>query len=573
MSHPLVVAGRGGELRCRGWRQESILRMLENNLEIGERPEDLVIYAGRGKAARDWASYHEIVEALHYLGEDETLVIQSGKPVGIWQTQRAAPLVVMANGNVTAGPSPEEFYALLDAGLTIWPGMTAAAWQYIGPQGIVQGTYESFTAAGRTYFGGSLAGRTILTGGCGGMGGAQPMAGKLAGASILVAEVNEERLRRRQDSGYLDEYTTDLSVAIDRWLATARGGETGSVGVVANVVEVMETLLARRMTPDIVTDQTTTDPRDGSCPIGLSASEAERLRVEDPDELVVLARTTLARHVRAMLEFRRRGAVVFEYGNWLRREALRAGVDDAMEIPSFVTQFIRPMFCEAIGPFRWIAISGSETTITRIDSLLTEMFTDVPRVTQWLAKAQSLAFTGLPARICWLGHHERTRAALAVNELIGSGAISGPVAFTRDHLDAGSASIPERETEAMLDGSDAIADWALLNAMLNGAAGADLIALHGLAGRSQSAGVTLIADGSADAAERIERVLEADTGLGILRYADAGYGAATAAAERDGLGIERQLAVRRAADGRAATQAPARQAPATQAPATHRAPA
>jgi urocanate hydratase len=526
--------------------------MLENNLEIGERPEDLVIYAGRGKAARDWTSYHEIVEALHHLGEDETLVIQSGKPVGIWQTQHAAPLVVMANGNVTAGPSPEEFYALLDAGLTIWPGMTAAAWQYIGPQGIVQGTYESFMAAGRTYFGGSLAGRTILTGGCGGMGGAQPMAGKLAGASILVAEVNEERLRRRQDSGYLDGYTTDLSSAIDRWLATARGGEAGSVGVVANVVEVMEMLLERRMTPDIVTDQTTTDPRDGYCPIGLSASEAERLRVDDPDELVVLARTTLARHVRAMLEFRRRGAVVFEYGNWLRREALRAGVDDAMEIPSFVTLFIRPMFCEAIGPFRWIAISGSEATITRIDSLLTEMFSDVPRVTQWLAKAKSIAFTGLPARICWLGHHERTRAALAVNELIGSGAIEGPVAFTRDHLDAGSASIPERETEAMIDGSDAIADWALLNAMLNGAAGADLIALHGLAGRSQSAGVTLIADGSSGAAERIERVLETDTGLGILRYADAGYQAATAAAERNGLGIERQLAARRA-DGPAAT--------------------
>ena len=307
-------------------------------------------------------------------------------------------------------------------------------------------------------------------------------------------------------------------------------------------------LLERRMTPDIVTDQTTTDPRDGYCPIGLSASEAERLRVDDPDELVVLARTTLARHVRAMLEFRRRGAVVFEYGNWLRREALRAGVDDAMEIPSFVTLFIRPMFCEAIGPFRWISISGSEATITRIDSLLTEMFSDVPRVTQWLAKAQGIAFTGLPARICWLGHHERTRAALAVNELIGSGAISGPVAFTRDHLDAGSASIPERETEAMVDGSDAIADWALLNAMLNGAAGADLIALHGLAGRSQSAGVTLIADGSSGAAERIERVLEADTGLGILRYADAGYQAATAAAERNGLGIERQLAAFRAAE-------------------------
>jgi urocanate hydratase len=493
--------------------------MLENNLEIGERPEDLVIYAGRGKAARDWESYHRITEALRYLEEDETLVIQSGKPVGIWRTHPAAPLVVMANGNVTAGPSPEEFYELLDAGLTIWPGMTAAAWQYIGAQGIVQGTYESFMAAGRTFFGGSLAGRTILTGGCGGMGGAQPLAGKLAGASILVAEVHSERLRRRKDTGYLDEYTADVSGAIEQWLTAARGGVARSVGVVANVVEVMEALLERGILPDIVTDQTTTDPRDGYCPVGLSALETTRLRADAPDELVALARQTLARHARAMLEFQRRGSIVFEYGNWLRREALRAGVEEAMEIPSFVTLFIRPMFCEAIGPFRWIAISGSEATIATIDALFAELFSDVPRVTEWLEKAKTIAFTGLPARICWLGH-------------------------------------PERETEAMADGSDAISDWALLNALLNGAAGADLIALHGLAGRSQSAGVTLVADGSAEAAERIERVLEADTGLGILRYADAGYGAAAAAAERNDLGIERQLAARRPQGGAPAPSSP-----------------
>jgi urocanate hydratase len=483
-------------------------------------------------------------------------VIQSGKPVGIWRTHPAAPLVVMANGNVTAGPSPEEFYELLDAGLTIWPGMTAAAWQYIGAQGIVQGTYESFMAAGRTFFGGSLAGRTILTGGCGGMGGAQPLAGKLAGASILVAEVHSERLRRRKDTGYLDEYTADVSGAIEQWLTAARGGVARSVGVVANVVEVMEALLERGILPDIVTDQTTTDPRDGYCPVGLSALETTRLRADAPDELVALARQTLARHARAMLEFQRRGSIVFEYGNWLRREALRAGVEEAMEIPSFVTLFIRPMFCEAIGPFRWIAISGSEATIATIDALFAELFSDVPRVTEWLEKAKTIAFTGLPARICWLGHHERTRAALAVNDLIRAGTLEGPVAFTRDHLDAGSASIPERETEAMADGSDAISDWALLNALLNGAAGADLIALHGLAGRSQSAGVTLVADGSAEAAERIERVLEADTGLGILRYADAGYGAAAAAAERNDLGIERQLAARRPQGGAPAPSSP-----------------
>ncbi len=542
MSQLPVTAARGLTLRCRGWRQESILRMLENNLEIGERPEDLVVYAGRGKAARDWESYHKIVSALRSLGEDETLVVQSGKPVGIWQTQVDAPLVVMANGNITAGPNPAEFYELLDAGLTIWPGMTAAAWQYIGPQGIVQGTYETFTAAGRSNFGGSLAGRTILTAGCGAMSGAQPLAGKLAGASILVAEVCEERLRRRKDTGYLDDYTRDVSGAIDTWLDAARKGVARSLGVVANVVEVMEALLESGINPDIVTDQTTTDPRDGYCPVGLSPEETAHLRVAAPDELVALAQETLALHVHAMLELQRRGSLVFEYGNWLRREALSAGVEDAMEIPSFVTLFIRPMFCEGIGPFRWIAISGSEATIATIDGLVADMFSDVPRVTGWLEKAQNIPFTGLPARICWLGHRQRTAAALAVNELIGSGKIEGPVAFTRDHLDAGSASIPERETEAMADGSDAISDWALLNAMLNGAAGADLVALHGLAGRSQSAGVTLVADGSADAARRIERVLDADTGLGILRYADAGYETARAAAGRYGLGIDLQLA-------------------------------
>jgi len=518
--------------------------MLENNLEIGERPEDLVIYGGRGKAARDWDSYDKIVEALVGLAEDETLVVQSGKPVGIWRTHRAAPLVVMANGNITGGPSPEEFYELLDKGLTIWPGMTAAAWQYIGPQGIVQGTYESFTAAARTRLGGSLVGHTIVTGGCGGMGGAQPLAGKLAGASTLVADVREDRLGKRKDSGYLDGYTTDVAAAIEQWLAAAHERAPRSVGVVANVVEVLELLLDRRVTPDIVTDQTTTDPRDGYCPVGLSAPDADRLRGEDPDKLVTLARGTLARHVRAMLEFQRRGSLVFEYGNWLRREALRAGVADAMEIPSFVNLFIRPMFCEGIGPFRWIAISGDEAAIAAIDALVGDMFSDVPRVTEWLEKARSIEFTGLPARICWLGHGQRTKIALAVNDLIASGSLEGPVAFTRDHLDAGSASIPERETEAMADGSDAISDWALLNAMLNGAAGADLVALHGLAGRSQSAGVTIVADGSADAAQRIERVLDADTGLGILRYADAGYEVARTAASRHGLGIDLQLAAR-----------------------------
>ncbi|MGH9294488.1 MAG: urocanate hydratase, partial [Acidimicrobiales bacterium] len=458
-----------------------------------------------------------------------------------WRTQPDAPLVVMANGNIAGGPSTEEFYQLLDAGLTIWPGMTAAAWQYIGAQGIVQGTYETFMAAGRKYFGGSLAGRTILTAGCGGMGGAQPLAAVMAGASLLVAEVRTDRLRRRVESAYLEESCTDVSQAIERWLGAARDRTPRSTGVVANIVDLMATVIDRGLAPDIVTDQTTTDPRDGYYPSGLSASEADLLRSEAPEERIHLAQASIAQHMRMMLELQRRGSVVFEYGNWLRREAMRAGVERAMEVPSFVTEFIRPMFCEGIGPFRWLAISGSAATIEAIDELVAKMLSGTPRVTSWLEKAGVIAFTGLPARTCWLGHGERTQVALAVNDLIASGAIEGPVAFTRDHLDAGSASIPERETEDMADGSDAISDWALLNAMLNGSAGADLVALHSLAGRSQSAGVTIVADGTPGAAARIGRVLDADTGLGILRYADAGYDAAKRAAERNGLGLARRL--------------------------------
>jgi len=540
-----VRAARGPGLRCRGWRQETLLRMLENNLELAERPEDLVVYAGRAKAARDWESYRVLVAALRRLESSETLVVQSGKPVGVWETGGRGPLVVMANGNLTGGATQEEAWQLMDAGLTIWPGMTAAAWQYIGSQGIVQGTYETFAAVGRRHFGGSLAGRTVLTGGCGGMGGAQPLAGVLAGASILVAEVRRDRLERRLATGFLETVTDSLPEALARWREAAARGKPTSIGLVANVVEVLEHLLASGFTPDVVTDQTTTDPRDGYCPAGMTPAAVDELRRHDPDQLVARARETLARHGRALLDLRDRGAIVFEYGNWLRREAARAGVSDALTLASFVVEYIRPLFCEGVGPFRWIAVQGDPAAIATIDELAADLFADDPRVVAWLEKATRIPQQGLPARICWLGHGQRAALAGAVNALVAAGRIPGPVAFTRDHLDAASASIPERETEAMHDGSDKISDWALLDALLTGAAGADLVALHGLAGRSQSAGVTVIADGSAPAAERLTRVLDADTGLGVLRYADAGYALARDAARRHGLGMAAWLATDR----------------------------
>ncbi|HEV2358997.1 MAG TPA: urocanate hydratase [bacterium] len=536
-----ITVQTGARLRCKGWRQESILRLLENNLVNAERPEDLVVYGGGSKAARDWESLDKIVRSLHCLETCETLVIQSGKPIGIFETGENAPLVIMSNGT-TITATQEEIANLRRRNLTIHPGMTAAAWQYIGSQGIIQGTYETFMAAARRFFGGSLVGRTILTAGSGGMGGAQPLAGVLAGAAILVADVRLDRLARRAREGYLERLAPTVPEAVRLWMLAARERRAASIGVAANIVDVLEHFERHSIVPNIATDQTTPDPLLGYVPAGISGEECDRLAWTDPGKLIDLAGATLARHVQGLLALMRKGTVVFEYGNGLRERALANGVANAFDIPGFVDLFIRPMFCEGIGPFRFIAIEGHPDTIFRIDEALMEMFRDVPRITEWLTKASRVKFTGLPARVCWLGHGERTEAALAVNDLIEKGDIAGPVALTRDHLDSGSVTCRFRETENMRDGSDCIADWPILNGLLDAIAGADLVAIHEAYGRSLNAGPTVIADGTAHARERIRRVMHADTGLGVLRHADAGYETAIAARNRHQLGLDVRLA-------------------------------
>ena len=536
-----VLAQRGTALRCRGWKQETILRLLENNLENGERPEDLVIYMSAARAARNWDAFDRIVAALKDLGDDETLVVQSGKPIARFRTHARAPRVIMANGVVVGRWTDEKtVFDLERAGLTVTPGMTAAAWQYIGSQGILQGTWQSFHGAAERLGQRSLAGRVILTAGCGGMGGAQPLAGKMAGAATLVVEVNPARLERRKASGYLDRYTASLDEAF-AWmheLRTARQG--GSVGLVGNVADVHEALLARNWQPDIVTDQVTVDPRRGYVASGLTPAEMEALVKRDPDEALRRGNETLVRHAKALVEFRRRGALVFEYGNTLRMRASDAGYAEALTLDSFVTLFIRPLFCRGIGPFRWIAVSGDPQDIAATDAIAERLFPEGHRIREWIALAREhVRFEGLPARIGWLGHGERRKFALAVNEAVAQGEISAPIAFTRDHLDSGSVASPFRETEKMRDGSDPIADWPVLNALLACSTGADLVALHANVGRMMSAGQTAIADGTPFAAERLADVLDGDTGIGIARHADAGYEDAQAACAEYGVGLGR----------------------------------
>lgn len=536
-----VRAMRGPQLRCKGWRQEAILRLLENNLENAENPDALVVYMSVAKAARDWPSFERIVAALLRLEAGETLVMQSGKPIGVFRTGGHGPLVVMANGNlVPAWSSDEQVDGFVAKGLTIVPGFTAAAWQYIGSQGIVQGTYETFMACARAHFGGTLAGRWVLTGGCGGMGGAQPLAGVMAGAATLVVEVDPAKIRRRIDTGYCQHMTESLDEAIRLVFAARTAQRPVSVGLVGNCAEVLPELLRRSLVPDIVTDQTSTEPVGGYYPVSIPPEETRRLWSAEPDSVRPLAYEAMRIHVEAMAEFQRRGAVVFEYGNNLRSRATAGGgAQAAFEVPSFVELFIRPYFCEGVGPFRWIAISGAPEDIYAVDALILREFADNAQICSWIAKAREhIKFQGLPARIGWLGHGERSRLALLVNDLVAHGVLRGPVAFTRDHLDAASAAMPYRETENMKDGSDAISDWPILNALLNGAAGADLVAAHQLGDYGQSAGVTLIADGSAQAATRLGRVLDCDTGLGVLRMADAGYETALAAKARHRLGLK-----------------------------------
>ena len=534
-----VVAHRGPQLRCKGWKQEVILRLLENNLENGERPEDLVVYMSAARAARDWQSFDRIVTVLQDLAADETLLIQSGKPIARFRTHARAPRVIMANGVVTGRWTDEQtVFRLEQAGLTITPGMTAAAWQYIGSQGIVQGTWQSFAAAGERNFGGSLAGRVVLTAGCGGMGGAQPLAGKMAGAATLVVEVDPAHMMRRIQTGYLERMTDSLDEAL-AWIEELRSARRGgSVGLAGNVADVHEALLGAAFQPDVVTDQCTVDPYRGYVASGLSPAQMAALVQSDPAQALERGTATLRRHARALLEFRRRGALVFEYGNTLRMRASDAGVAEALTLESFVTLFIRPLFCEGIGPFRWIAASGATEDIDVIDALIAQLFPHGHRIHRWIELAREhVKFQGLPARIGWLGHGERSRLAAAVNAAVADGRIRAPVAFTRDHLDAGSVASPFRETEKMQDGSDPIADWPVLNALLACSSGADLVALHANGGRMMSAGQTAIADGSPQAAERLQAVLDADTGLGIARYADAGYAAALEACARHGIGL------------------------------------
>ena len=539
-----IRAPRGTTISCKGWPQEAALRMLMNNLdpEVAERPEDLVVYGGTGRAARSWDAYHAIVRSLRSLESDETLLVQSGKPVGIFRTHPIAPRVLISNAMlVPHWANLETFHQLEQAGLTMYGQMTAGSWIYIGTQGILQGTYETLAECATQRFDGTLRGRVVLTAGLGGMGGAQPLAVTMNEGVALVVEVDPSRIERRIKHRYLDRSTDDLDEAL-RWVEEAReSGEAVSIGLLGNAAEVLPPLLEKGFRADVVTDQTSAhDPLDGYIPAGLSLDEAAELRASDPKEYVRRAETSMADHVRAMLGFMDAGAVVFDYGNNLRAGAERGGCDRAFEFPGFVPAFIRPMFCEGKGPFRWAALSGDPADILATDRAVAELFPDDDRLARWLRMAEErVAFQGLPARICWLGYGERARAGLRLNELVASGEVSAPIVIGRDHLDAGSVASPFRETEGMADGSDAIADWPVLNAMLNTAAGAHWVSVHhgggvGI-GYSIHAGMVVVADGSAEAAERLERVLTCDPGMGVIRHADAGYERAVEVARERGV--------------------------------------
>ncbi len=540
-----IRAPRGTELNARSWSTEAPLRMLLNNLdaEVAERPQDLVVYGGSGKAARNHAALRAIVRSLLTLAEDETLLVQSGKPVGVFRTHPGAPRVLIANSLlVPRWATWDEFRRLEAEGLTMFGQMTAGSWIYIGTQGILQGTYQTFVTAGELHFGPEgLAGRTILTAGLGGMGGAQPLAGTMAGAAVLCVEVDPSRIKRRLETRYLDEATDSLDEALARVRSAAAEKVPRSVGLLGNAADVVPELVRRGEDFDLVTDQTSAhDPLNGYVPTGLSVEDAAALRSADPDEYLRRARESIVLHVEALLEYVRRGSYVFDYGNNLRGEAHEAGVKDAFTYPGFVPAYIRPLFCRGVGPFRWAALSGDEGDIAVIDHALKELFPDDGALQRWLELApERVAFQGLPARICWLGYGDRARAGALINELVRSGRVKAPVVIGRDHLDSGSVASPYRETEAMRDGSDAIADWPVLNALLNVAAGATWVSVHhgggvGI-GNSIHAGMVVLADGTDEMAERLERVLTTDPGTGVMRHLDAGYPEAIDVAERHGL--------------------------------------
>ncbi|GJG86301.1 urocanate hydratase [Gemmatimonadetes bacterium T265] len=543
---PVVRAPRGPTRTARGWIQEAAKRMLMNNLdpEVAEHPEQLVVYGGRGKAARDWESYHRIVRTLDRLGDDETLLVQSGKPVAVLETHPMAPRVLIANSNLVPKWATWEEFDRLDAlGLMMYGQMTAGSWIYIGTQGILQGTYETFAAAAARHFGGTLAGTITLTAGLGGMGGAQPLAVTMAGGVALCVEVDPSRIRRRLDTRYLDEVATSLEDAVRRAEAAKRERRALSIGLLGNAAEVLPRLVALGFTPDLVTDQTSAhDPMIGYLPPAGADEDVARLRAEAPQEYLARARDAMATHVRAILEMRRRGAVAFDYGNNLRAQAKMAGVEDAFDYPGFVPAFIRDSFCEGRGPFRWVALSGDPADIAATDRALLELFPDDARLQQWLGWAgERIAFQGLPARICWLGYRERDRAGLLFNQMVRDGRLKAPVVIGRDHLDAGSVASPYRETEAMLDGSDAVSDWALLNFAVGVASGAAWMSFHhgggvGM-GYSQHAGLVAVADGSREADERLRRCLTNDPAIGVVRHADAGYDKARRVARERGLDL------------------------------------
>jgi urocanate hydratase len=539
-----VRAPRGPTKTCKGWIQEAALRMLMNNLdpEVAERPQDLVVYGGTGKAARDWASFEAICRTLVTLGDDETLLVQSGKPVGVFTTHPDAPRVLIANANLVGRWATWEVFRELERkGLIMYGQMTAGSWIYIGTQGILQGTYETFAAVAARHFGGTLAGRIVLTGGLGGMGGAQPLAATMNGAVCVAIEVDPARVERRLATRYLDRATASVREAM-HWCEEARRQQRAlSVGLIGNCAELLPEFVRRGFVPDVVTDQTSAhDPLNGYIPAGLSVAQAAELRGRDPADYLRRAAASIAAHVEAMLAMQRAGAVAFDYGNNIRAQAQAAGVVAAFDIPGFVPEYIRPLFCEGKGPFRWVVLSGDPQDLHRTDRLVLELFPDNEQLGRWIGlAAERVAFQGLPARICWLGQGERARFGCALNDLVKRGELAAPVVIGRDHLDAGSVASPFRETEAMRDGSDAIADWAILNALLNTASGASWVSFHhgggvGI-GNSLHAGQVSVADGSAAAGRRLERVLTNDPGIGVARHADAGYPEALAAARRHGI--------------------------------------
>jgi urocanate hydratase len=540
----VIRAPRGTVLSCRGWPQEAALRMLMNNLDpdVAERPEDLVVYGGTGKAARSWEALDAIVRTLRTLDADETLLVQSGKPVGVFRTHEHAPRVLIANSNLVGRWATWDVFRDLERrGLTMYGQMTAGSWIYIGSQGIIQGTYETFGAVAQEHFGGTLAGRFVLTSGLGGMGGAQPLAATMCGAALLAVEVDESRVDKRLETRYCDRKTHSLDEAL-AWIAEALASRRAlSVALVGNAGDVLPEIVRRGITPDVVTDQTSAhDTLNGYVPNGMSLGEAMALRQSDGQAYVRRSVATIVEHVRAMLAFQQQGAVTFDYGNNIRTVALDAGVADAFAFAGFVPAYVRPLFCEGRGPFRWVALSGDPKDIHRTDDLVLELFPDDEHLKRWITLARDrIRFQGLPARICWLAQGQRARFGVALNDLVARGELSAPIVIGRDHLDTGSVASPFRETEGMKDGSDAIADWAILNAMLNIASGASWVSFHhgggvGI-GNSLHAGQVIVADGTPEMRIRLERVLTNDPGIGVARHADAGYDAALATAEREGI--------------------------------------